>query len=150
MEAVDIHFTNKEQRDAIKQLLDEGKRNINYIEELRRTLPYDSIKKQIGITLNTAKEMITYLQKNPSKIKAARKFFTYYLPTFKTLVLKYSELSNQNIQTPEILQAKRNISQTLDLLNPSFKRQFSNLMENEILDLDAEIAVLKSTIQLEE
>lgn len=149
-DAIDIHFTNKEQRDAMKQLLDEGKKNLNHIEDLRRSLPYDSVKKQISITINTAMEMITYLQNNPSKIKVARKFFTYYIPTFETLVTKYTELSNQNIQTPEIIQAKRNISQTLDLLNPSFKRQFGNLMENEILDLDAEIAVLKSTIQLEE
>lgn len=150
LKAIDAHFTNKDERDAMKQILDDGSKILQNIEQVRRTLPYDSVKKQVSTTISTATEITTYLENNPLKIKSARKFFTYYLPTFEKLVIKYSELSTQNIQTPEILQAKNDISQTLDLLNPSFKRQFGNLMENEILDLDAEIAVLKSTIKLEE
>ena len=95
------------------------------------------------------KRILAYLQENPEKIGMARRFFTYYLDTAAGLLERYIQLQETGLRTPEVTEAVNKTAQALPVLNQVFEKQFTRLMEGELMDVDAEISLLENTLKME-
>ena len=81
--------------------------------------------------------------------QAARQFFGYYLGAAVKVVNSYVELTSRPNLDAEAKAACQRVETELDTIQAAFEKQFQMLQENNVIDLDVELSVLKKTIQME-
>ena len=86
-----------------------------------------------------AEKILEALRKKPEFITKNRQFFTYYLPTFGSIIEKYKELEKNEIDTKGM--TEKVIEHLFDL-EIAFKKQYESLFHGEILDLSVEIEAM--------
>ncbi|NMD37764.1 MAG: hypothetical protein GYA87_03675 [Christensenellaceae bacterium] len=94
--------------------------------------------------------LLTYLDNNPKKISSARRFFSFYLDTGANILNKYMNLIASNPDSPQVQSLTPETARALDILHDAFMKQFNKLMQNEVMDVEADINLLEKTLHLEE
>lgn len=149
--------TRKEKKQIIKDTakteydlrMSEAKEKISEIYRLAKTIENTIVKDKAYKAIKAAMEIYKNLEKNPSDIKYADKFITYYLEVFLKVIKKQIELASGDITLKEIEKTLSAIENALDQLKISFERQLSKMLSDDILDIDTEIALLKKTVKME-
>ena len=107
------------------------------------------MRQDAQILYATGVRILAYLKENPDKIKLARRFFTYYLDTAAKLLARYVDFQNTGLHSPEVADILQKTAEALPVLNSAFEKQFTHLMQGELLDVEADIELLKSTLKME-
>lgn len=89
------------------------------------------------------------IRNDPRDLVPAKKFLGYYLDTTLKLLEKYTHMQRMDVVTPDCKTRLAKIEETIGLLQEAFEQQLMRLMENDYIDVDAEISVLKSTLKME-
>ena len=87
--------------------------------------------------------------KSIKDIKRARQFVNYYLDSTVKIVTRYVELSNTQVITPETEKSLKKVEELMRTVKVSFEHQLQQLLEDDLLDLDTEVEVLKKTLKME-
>ena len=87
---------------------------------------------------------------NPTKINLARRFFTYYLDTAAKLLRRYVDLQNTKLHAEKVTTILQKTAEALPVLNSAFEKQFTHLMEGELLDVEVDIELLKNALEMED
>lgn len=90
-------------------------------------------------------KIMEYLKRNPHKITKARRFFGYYLDTARDILSKYHEFEITGIQSQEVDNIEVKTSGALLTLQDAFKKQYIQLANNELIDIEADIDLLQKT-----
>ncbi|MDI9520423.1 MAG: 5-bromo-4-chloroindolyl phosphate hydrolysis family protein [Bacillota bacterium] len=93
--------------------------------------------------------ILTYLGNNPQKISSARRFFSFYLDTGANILTKYMNLVSSNPDSPQVQRLTPETARALDILYDAFMAQFNKLMQNEVMDVEADIDLLEKTLHME-
>ncbi|MGI6671527.1 MAG: 5-bromo-4-chloroindolyl phosphate hydrolysis family protein [Christensenellales bacterium] len=93
--------------------------------------------------------LLTYLGNNPQKISSARRFFSFYLATGANILTKYMGLIATNPDSPQVQRLTPETARALDILQDAFMKQFNKLVQNEVMDVEADIDLLEKTLHLE-
>lgn len=93
--------------------------------------------------------LLKYLGNNPQKISSARRFFSFYLATAANILTKYMDLIASNPDSPQVQGLTPETARALDILQGAFMTQFNKLMQNEVMDIEADINLLEKTLHLE-
>lgn len=117
-------------------------RHVKKINDLR-------VREEAEKLVATASSIIEYLENNPEKIRHARQFIDYYQESASDILEKYITLQDANIETSEIIKLKKDTENALVTLNTAFKEQFEKLIRGEIIDMQAEFALLEQTVKTE-
>ncbi len=98
--------------------------------------------------LELAERILKYLTENPDKISAARKYIDYYQETAANVLEQYVKLQNTQFgsQKTRLLE---NTRETMEILNQAFQIQFEKLTQNELIDMEADMNLLRQTLQEE-
>ena len=94
-------------------------------------------------------QILGYLRENPDKVMPARRFFTYYLDTAARLISRYVEFQATGLKSGEVRAILEKTAGALPVLQSAFDRQFTHLMQGELMDVEADIELLKSTLEME-
>ena len=135
--------------EEMKKLLDDAQEDIDDIYEAIGSIENDSVKMDAKTMYDTGMNILSYLKENPEKIKTARRFFTYYLDTAAKLLKRYVDFQDTGIRTEEVTEILNKTANSIPVLNRAFERQFTHLMEGELLDVEADIELLNSTLKME-
>ena len=73
--------------------------------------------------------------------------FNYYLDTGQNILSKYMRLENSNPGSAEIKELSEKTSRGMDILYDAFTKQFSRLMRNELMDVEADIKMLEESLE---
>ena len=73
----------------------------------------------------------------------------YYLPTTLKLVEAYEQLERHQISTASIEESKKEIHSTIDNINIAFENLFDKLLQNDLMDISADISVLETMLAQE-
>ena len=92
-------------------------------------------------------EIFRYLSKHPEREGELRTFMDYYLPQTLKILETYAQLEAQGVETDNIRKAKDQISDVLDQLTESYERQLDKLFDTDVLDISADIDVMKKMLQ---
>lgn len=106
----------------------------------------ETIRARIVETADAADAILDYLAEHPSSDPSARAFTVYYLDAALSIVEGYLELLKREGAhgvDPRLRAAESAISD----MAPAFKNILGKIMERDLINLDAEIAVLKKTIR---
>lgn len=144
-----IEVESEDDFKALQTTIGEGYQTLDKIRSMQKQIRDGEIRGKVGRIVATAEKIFAYLEKNPKKIRSARRFFSYYLETASHIVSRYLELSSQNIQSEEISRTLAKVSNILSVIESTFEKQLAALMSNDIMDLESEIALLENTIKME-
>lgn len=133
-----------------RELLLEADKDMRGIQANIPRIKNPEIKQNAQTMYNTGANIMNYLMKNPEKISPARRFLTYYLETADELLRKYLAFQDTNLKTPETQKIEAETASALPILNKAFEQQFVNLMKNEMMDIETDIEVLKTTLKMED
>jgi len=133
----------------VQKTLEEGSNKVKEISAYGLRLPPGKIRNKIERICQIAEEILEAIEKNPQDFKAAKRFFSYYLETTLKIVKTYADLSKQAKAIPEAQETLQKAEAILDNIEKTFQKQLSRILEDDLLDLDAEISLLEKTIKME-
>ena len=136
-------------REMISAALREGGEKISELKSLSQRIASSSIRAKFDGIVAAAESILDDLKKNPKDIRAARQFLNYYLDATIKIVSQYAELSEKGLGSADIQASLRKVESMLDTMRTAFEKQHARLLEDDVLDLDAEMSLLKQTIQME-
>lgn len=131
----------------LNAVLQEGKEKLGemrgYISKIRDY----QIRKKANAVYQAATAIFDNFKDDPRDIKGARPFLNYYFDSAIEIIKKYIELKDKKIQTPEMAETLSKVEATLETIKAAFEEQLVKLQENDVMDLDVEIEVLKKSLQ---
>jgi hypothetical protein len=136
-----------------RQLADEALRDgRGRVEELRRAIariPDKSVRARAEAIAEVADRILEDIRKDPKDVRPARQFFSYYLDATVRVLGKYVELRSHGESSDAVRSSLRRVEDNLELIRSAFEKQLDRLLEDDVLDLDTEIALLEKTIKME-
>ena len=135
--------------EELRKLLDEAQEDLRRIGKAAKEISNIQAKRDAEALEDGGLRILEYLEENPEKINMARRFFTYYLDTAARLLNRYVEFQNTGLRSGEVTEILVRTGEALPVLNRAFERQFTRLMEGELMDVEADIELLKSTLKME-
>lgn len=135
--------------EELQKLLEEARKDLKQISMAAREITNIKAKEDAEALEAGGRRILSYLEENPEKISMARRFFTYYLDTAAGLLERYIQLQETGLRTPEVTETLRKTAGTFPVLNEVFEKQFTRLMEGELMDVEAEISLLENTLKME-
>ena len=135
--------------EEIQKLLDDAQADLANIHKAVKAIAEPAVQRDGKALYDTGTRILAYLKENPNKIRLARRFFTYYLDTAAKLLTRYVDFQNTGLHSEEVAEILRKTAESLPVLNKAFEKQFTHLMEGELMDVEADIELLKSTLKME-
>lgn len=135
--AEEVHAALSDARGRIGALEEAGKR-------LQGGAAYE-LRQKIRDVVAAAGKVLHLIEEDPRDLRRARKFLNVYLDSAKTVTENYAATSAKS-HSPE-MEAK--FRAVLDDLETTCEEQYKRLLENDTLDLDAQIEVLKTRLTRE-
>lgn len=131
--------------DVIEKLIKEAFDKIFEIrKELDRVTNPDIVGKIEGICC-IGEKIIGEVRTNPDNLKLVKKFFYYYLDAFGEIVRKYLRLSSFTEESEEVLELMHETERSFADIEGIFKELCEKLVEKDMMDLKAEINVIKNS-----
>jgi 5-bromo-4-chloroindolyl phosphate hydrolysis protein len=141
------HMKNSEE---ILTLMEEGEKDLSSIKTVIDTSKDPQIKIKAQSVYREGAKIIEYIKKNPAKAVMARRFFNYYLDRANEILKKYSNLLSAGIETDRLKSLKEKTFSALESISKGMVLQFSRLISSEVIDIEADIKLLESTIRMED
>jgi len=145
-----IHLGNGITGEMLQTLLRESEEKIGQLENLAKQISNETIRAKIYHIISIVKKIYENIRKDPEKMKVARQFLFYYFDTSISIVNKYTQLSQQEVQSPEISKALLKAENMLNSIDIAFDKQLAKLLSNDVMDLDVEIETLEKTFKAED
>lgn len=137
------------QKAALAKMVKEGSGYIRRIREINNDLPDEEISDKLDSLEKVCQQIFAYVADHPDKLPAIRKFISYYLPTTLKLCEAYYKLDRQDTGLESEQKTMEEILSALDNIDLAFHNLLDDLMENEYMDLSADISVLQSMMAQE-
>lgn len=83
---------------------------------------------------------------SPDDLQKIRRFLNYYLPVTEKLANKYTLLTEQGADSPNIRETSTSIENALAQVDASFLRQLDALFADDALDISTDITVLETLL----
>ena len=135
--------------EEIQDILNDAQNDLKEIYRAAKAINEPEVRKNAEILYNTGINILSYLKENPDKIKTARRFFNYYLDTAAKLLKRYVDFQDTGLRSEEVMEILGKTADSIPVMNKAFERQFTHLMEGELLDVEADIELLNSTLKME-
>jgi 5-bromo-4-chloroindolyl phosphate hydrolysis protein len=136
--------------EMVLTVLKESEEKIRELEKLARQMKDEKIKAKIYHIIEIVRKIYENIRKDPEKMKVARQFLSYYFDTSIRIINKYSQLSKQEVKSPEITRALLKAENMLNSIDTAFDKQLARLLSNDVMDLDVEIETLEKTFKAED
>lgn len=153
MAAMQDHITfeveglSQEDGDLLQESYTKAVNDFNFLEEAQGRITDSSLAQQLSKMQGIARHLLTYLQEHPQKVSLARRFIDYYQDRSVVLVKKYFELENTNLATDNVQEMKQRIRAMLFSMDEAYEEQFNKVLNEQLMDMDAELQVMKQTIE---
>jgi 5-bromo-4-chloroindolyl phosphate hydrolysis protein len=140
------HIKNGEE---IMTLLEEGEKDLASIKTVMDTSEDPQIRTGARKVYREGGKIIEYIKKNPAKAVMARRFFNYYLDKADEILKRYQNLISAGIETDHLRSLKEKTLSALEAISRGMVLQFSKLISSEVIDIEADIKLLESTVRIE-
>ncbi len=138
-----------EKTEELQALEEEENRILEQIRTCNRQIPGEFISAKITCLENTTGAIFDYVEEHPEKLPEIRRFLNYYLPTTLKLLETYRKFSEQPVSGGQQRETKAEIEKTMDMVNQAFANLLDSLMQEERMDVAADISVMKTMMEQE-
>lgn len=138
-----------EREQELHSMVAEGMECIRHLRDLNDRIEEEAISEKLYRLENLLKEIFDRVQEHPEQMHRMHKLMDYYLPTTLKLVEQYAEFDEVSSPGEEILEAKKEIGKTLDMINQAFVTLLNNLFQDAAFDASADAQVLQAMLAKE-
>lgn len=138
-----------EQNAELNAMIAEGTDCIRKLRELNDKIPGEVISAKLFRLESLLKEIFSSIKEHPEQMHRMHKLMNYYLPTTLKLVEAYAEFDRVSAPGEEIISAKAEIENTLDIINRAFTELLNNLFQDTVFDATTDAQVLKTMLARE-
>lgn len=131
-------------------LLAEGKKDLETVRQAEKRIQKPEVRADVHALGDTAEKILQYMEENPSRIHTGRRFLTYYLDTCGKVLMKYADLCDTGLKTEEVEETKRHAEAAVKSLREAFEKQYTALLQGDIMDMEADMDVLQSMLKKDE
>ena len=135
--------------EEIEKMLADAEKDLADIQKTSQSIADLRVQADAENLHKTGCQILAFLKENPERIRQARRFFIYYMDTAAKLLSRYRDFQNTGLHTEEITEILERTKKALPVLNQAFEKQFTRLMEGELMDVEADIALLEKTVKME-
>ena len=134
----------------VRGMIDEGRDQLNLLraQSAQPFVPQD-IKLRAEKIIGIGEAIMGQIEEKPSKAQGASRFFTYYLDAAVQIVDKYADLAKVEITNDGQEELGQKARHALEMIERAFTKQQKHLMQNDVFDLDNEIALLEQTLKMD-
>ncbi|MDY6324952.1 MAG: 5-bromo-4-chloroindolyl phosphate hydrolysis family protein [Catonella sp.] len=132
--------------DDLTAILEDIKSDNKKLKKAGNSIKNQIIKADIARLSDACDKIINWLADHPEQIGDAKKFGKYYLDAAVSLAEKYHRFESTNPDLNSVRNAMDKTEQGLGLLQKAFDKELEQLMEGEMIDVSADIDVLKNMI----
>ena len=138
----DTQDTDQNRREQeLHSIVAEGMEYIRHLRDLNDRIEGEAISEKL--------EIFDRVQEHPEQMHRMHKLMDYYLPTMLKLVEQYAEFDEISSPGEDILDAKKEIEKTLDMINQAFVTLLNNLFRDAAFDASADAQVLQTMLARE-
>ncbi len=119
------------------------------MERLSASIPDEAVREKIALLAGLSDRIAKDATEDASDIPLIQKFQSYFLPSTISLLNAYDRMSAQGVDGENISGAKSRILQMLDTEIQAFQKQLDGLYQNDAMDVDAEIKVMRNLLTRE-
>ncbi len=141
---VEDGFT-EQQREIFRM----GEMYISEIRDCNKDIPDEKITAKLDRMEQSVRLIVDRAKQKPSLTQDLRRLMNYYLPTMVKLLHSYIELDAQEKSSSNIEKSKREIENTIDMMNDAFDRLFDDLFDDTSLDISTDAEVMKTLLEQE-
>ena len=135
-----------ERAAMLQESYDKAVGDYKAIETARRAIGDIELSNDLAAMQQVSGKLLRYLEKNPDRIPLARKFIDYYQDRAAHLATKYAELEETGVNTADIADMKERTKAALSQMNNAYAEQFTAVLNDRLIDMDAELKVLNQTL----
>jgi len=106
----------------------------------------EEVSAKIDRIEDLTRKIFAILEQRPEKEPQLYNFMNYYLPTTLKALESYARLEAQGIETAAIREAKQKINHALDELADGYEKQLDKLFEDDVVDINADIDVMRKML----
>jgi len=148
-------FAQNRHTENIRNL--ENKENMESLNKARTD--YAMIQGNIGMLQDKAMaaqvqhmqaiagKLLKYLDSHPQRISSARRFIDYYQDRTAALIQQYVSLRKTGLENQEIDNLQCNMRTTFQGFTAAYEKQFTKVIDGELLDMNAEMKVAKQLMR---
>lgn len=139
---------DKEERnddDLVEKLIKDSFEKVFVIRKDIDKIADAEIRAKLEEICCTGEKIIGEVRTNPEGLTHVRKFFYYYLDAFGEIVKKYLRLSNFEESSEEVSKLVAETEKSFVDINEIFKDLCEKLLEKDMMNLKAEINVIKNS-----
>ena len=146
----DTQDTDQNRREQeLHSIVAEGMEYIRHLRDLNDRIEGEAISEKLYRLENLLKEIFDRVQEHPEQMHRMHKLMDYNLPTMLKLVEQYAEFDEISSPGEDILDAKKEIEKTLDMINQAFVTLLNNLFRDAAFDASADAQVLQTMLARE-
>ena len=108
------------------------------------------VRDEVVRLCRTAEQILDELSRKPQRIDSARHFLTYYLDAAQRIVSGYAELAGRGAASGDAAQTLARAERSLASVQQAFDHELQIVMQDQLIDLDAEIELLEKTVRTED
>ena len=131
----------------IRDVLEKGNEYVEKIREVNHALPEPEITEKLTRLENIISKIFARVKEEPGEARNLSQFMDYYLPTTWKLVAAYREMEEQPVQGENIMNAKKEIKDSLDTINDAFETLLDSMFREQAWDVSTDISVMKSMMK---
>lgn len=151
-EAQEQTCENAEARQPDSQaarVLSDGSAYIRMVHGCSGKMQSGQMRDKLSKLETIMRRIFEHVEKHPDSADDLRKFMDYYLPTTTKLLNAYIDLDKQEIAGENIRATKKEIEDTLDIINSAFEKLLDGLFEETAWDISSDISAMKTMLAQE-
>ena len=135
--------------EAQHSIIEQGEKYIAEIRECNRDIPDVDVTAKLDRMVHSVEVIVERAKKRPELTDDMTRLMNYYLPTMVKLLHSYAELDSQGKSSANIEKSKKEIEDTIDVMNEAFDRLFDSLFEDTSLDISTDVEVMRTLLSQE-
>ena len=129
----------------VRELVRDGRDYVRKIHNANNSISRGEVKVKLDKLESIMTAIFDRVKKQPESADDLRKLMKYYLPTTIKLLDVYIEMDSQSsYNAGNVEKTKKEIEDTLDVINEAFTKLFDSLFEDTAWDVSSDIAAMKT------
>jgi len=134
----------KKHSAEVEKALEQGRSYLLQLRNENDAIPGEAVSQKLDLLEDVCKRIFRVVEEHPEKLPEIRKFMEYYMPTTLKLVHTYREFEDQKLEGDNITRTKKDIEDTLDMINVAFENLLNDLFKDAAVEASADISVLNA------
>lgn len=130
----------------VESIINESNARLQALRRNYYKLKDTEMQKELDLISNLFRQMFKIVKEDPKDIKAARRYINATLSSLETIITQSVALFDAPSLTGEAQQTLKSAAEGMAMIRKATEKQINKFYENNVLDLDVELTVLKKSL----